>query len=73
MMNIGTNPTVNGESQSIEVHFFNFQKDIYNKKIQVQLLKRLRDEQKFNSIDALKTQLHKDKETSLKYLEQSNA
>ena len=73
MMNIGTNPTVNGEKQSIEVHFFNFHKDIYNKKIQVELIKRLRDEQKFNSIDALKAQLHKDKETSLNYLEQFNA
>ena len=73
MMNIGNNPTVNGESQSIEVHFFNFQKNIYDKKIQVELLKRLRDEQKFNSVDALKVQLRKDKKTSLNYLEQYNA
>ena len=73
MMNIGINPTVNGEKQSIEVHFFDFQKDIYNKKIRIELIKRLRDEQKFNSIDALKMQLHRDKETSLNYLEQTNA
>lgn len=73
MMNIGINPTVNGEKQSIEVHFFDFQKDIYNKKIRIELIKRLRDEQKFNSIDALKMQLHRDKETSLNYLAQSNA
>ena len=73
MMNIGTNPTVNGESQSIEVHFFNFNKNIYNKKIQVELIKRLRDEQKFDSIDTLKVQLHKDKEICLNYLNQLNA
>ena len=69
MMNIGINPTVSGEKQSIEVHFFNFKKDIYNKKIQVELLKRLRDEKKFDSIEALKEQLHKDREISLSFLE----
>ncbi len=73
MMNIGTNPTVNGKDQSIEVHFFNFNKNIYNKKIQVELIKRLRDEQKFDSIDTLKVQLHKDKEICLNYLNQLNA
>mgnify|MGYP000474670059 FL=1 len=41
MMNIGTNPTVNGEGQTIEVHFFNFKEDIYGKKIQIELIKRL--------------------------------
>lgn len=73
MMNIGTNPTVSGDTQSTEVHFFNFDKDIYGKKIQVELLSRLRDEQKFNSIEDLKTQLHTDKDVSLKFLEQYHA
>ena len=41
MMNIGTNPTVNGEGQTIEVHFFNFKEDIYGKKIHIELIKRL--------------------------------
>lgn len=68
MMNIGTNPTVNGESQTIEVHFFDFDFDIYDEKIEVELLERVRDEQKFESIDALKDQLFKDKETSLRFL-----
>jgi len=72
MMNIGTNPTVNGEAQSIEVHFFDFDSDIYDVKIEVQLLKRLRDEQKFNSIDALKAQLHLDKAASLDFLKQND-
>jgi len=68
MMNIGVNPTVNGEKESIEVHFFDFDKDIYNKKIQINLLDRIRDEQKFESVDALKNQLNMDKKTSLDFI-----
>ncbi|MBU3820533.1 bifunctional riboflavin kinase/FAD synthetase [Flavobacteriaceae bacterium XHP0103] len=68
MMNIGLNPTVNDNKESIEVHFFNFEKDIYNKKIQVNLLNRIRDEQKFESVEALKQQLLLDKNTSLDYI-----
>lgn len=68
MMNIGMNPTVHGDTESIEVHFFNFDTTIYNKKIQINLLNRLRDEQKFESIDALKNQLIIDKQTSLDYI-----
>jgi len=41
MMNIGVNPTVEGTKKSIEVHFFNIDKDLYDRKIQVNLLKRL--------------------------------
>ncbi len=68
MMNIGFNPTVEGREETIEVHFFNFNKDIYNKTIQIDLLHRLRDEQKFESVEALKNQLLKDKEVSFAYI-----
>ena len=68
MMNIGINPTVNGKTESIEVHFFEFNKYIYNKKIQINLLKRLRNEVKFESVETLKLQLFKDKEISLQYI-----
>jgi riboflavin kinase/FMN adenylyltransferase len=61
MMNIGNRPTVDGTSQTIEVHFLDFDQDLYNQNISVSLLKRLRSEQKFPSLDALKTQLHHDK------------
>jgi len=47
MMNIGTNPTVNGKNQSIEVHFFNLDKDLYGNRLVVKILNRLRDEHKF--------------------------
>ena len=68
MMNIGTNPTVNGKTQTIEVHFFNFKNNIYNQEIKIELLQRLRDEQKFESIDALTEQLVKDKDNALRYI-----
>ena len=68
MMNIGINPTFNGTSQSIEVHFFDVDLDLYNQKIQVNLLKRLRDEVKFESIEALKNQLIKDKKAALDFI-----
>lgn len=61
MMNIGFNPTVDGSKKSIEVHFFDFEGDLYGQKIQLQLLHRIRDERKFGSIEALKEQLAKDR------------
>lgn len=68
MMNIGTNPTVDGKDRSIEVHFFNFNKDIYGTELKIEFLKRLRNEQKFENIDALKNRLKIDKEHALNYL-----
>ncbi|NAS31973.1 bifunctional riboflavin kinase/FAD synthetase [Flavobacteriaceae bacterium R38] len=69
MMNIGFNPTVNGTEKTIEVHFFDLNKDLYDQKIQVTLLKRLRDEKRFDSIDALKNQLNIDRENALSYVQ----
>mgnify|MGYP000498284320 CR=1 FL=1 len=68
MMNIGMNPTVNGQKQTIEVHFLDFDKDIYGESIKIELLQRLRDEEKFESIDALKAQLAIDKQITLDYI-----
>lgn len=65
MMNIGFNPTVDGSQKSVEVNFFEFEGNLYDKKIQVSLLHRIRDEHKFNSIEELKEQLKKDKNHSL--------
>lgn len=67
MMNIGTNPTVNGNHQTIEVHILDFDEDIYGKSIQVSFLEKIRDEQKFSSVEELKNQLEKDKKTTLDY------
>jgi len=70
MMNIGTRPTVDGTSQTIEIHFFDFNKDIYNTKITISFLKRIRSEQKFDSLEDLKKQLALDKITSLNFINQ---
>ena len=73
MMNIGVNPTVNGRKQTIEVHFFDFDDDIYEDTIKIDLLHRIRDEEKFESLEALKLQLAKDKETAIEYISNQNA
>lgn len=69
MMNIGYNPTVNGTEKSIEINFFDFDADLYHQKIQINILVRLRDEHKFESIEALKAQLAKDKEKSIEFIQ----
>lgn len=69
MMNIGNRPTVDGNYQTIEVHFFDVNQDLYGKKITIELLYFLRDEQKFDSIELLKNQLKKDEENAKNYLQ----
>lgn len=71
MMNIGTRPTVEGKNQTIEVHFFDFDKDIYNQHITIEILEFIRDEHKFESLDTLKNQIQKDKEFSINFLNNS--
>ncbi|MFV5697163.1 bifunctional riboflavin kinase/FAD synthetase [Flavobacterium sp. ZT3R17] len=68
MMNIGFNPTVDGQIQTIEVHYFDFDTDLYNQKIRISILHRIRSEQKFESVALLKEQLEKDKKTATDYL-----
>jgi riboflavin kinase/FMN adenylyltransferase len=65
MMSIGFRPTVNGRVRVTEVNIFDFDKDIYGQVIRVIVKKYLRHEVKFDGLEALKTQLHKDKEDSL--------
>ncbi len=69
MMNIGFNPTVAGENLSIEIHFFDFDGELYDQKISVSLLEYLRPEQKFDSVDLLKEQLEKDRHSALAYID----
>ena len=71
MMNIGTNPTVENtnQKQKLEVNIFDFDQDVYGKSINISFLKRIRSEQKFGSLDALKAQIANDKVTSLHFIE----
>jgi len=72
MMNIGTNPTVDGKSRSIEVHYFNFSKDIYKAELKIEFLKRLRSEQKFKNLETLKVQLKNDMNNALNFIKGLN-
>ena len=62
MMNIGTNPTLGNNKQSIEVHIFEFDNLIYDQKIGVRFIHRMRDEVSFYNLESLKQQLEKDKQ-----------
>jgi riboflavin kinase/FMN adenylyltransferase len=55
--NIGVRPTVDGENISIEAHLFDFDKNIYGEHLTLFLVQYLRNEQKFDSIEALKSQI----------------
>lgn len=68
MMNIGNRPTVDGTRRSVEVHLFDFNDDIYNRHLKVYVRFHLRNEVKFEGLEKLVEQLHKDKEISLSKL-----
>lgn len=72
MLNIGFNPTVSGKGWSFEVNIFDFDRDIYGEKARVEFLKRIRDEKKYNSLEALKQQIQLDLEFSLAYFKQKS-
>jgi riboflavin kinase/FMN adenylyltransferase len=59
-MNIGQRPTVNGTSLTVEIHLLNWSGDLYGQTLTVSLEQFLRPEQKFASLDDLKTQIQAD-------------
>ena len=68
IMNIGYRPTFNEEYQTIEVHLLDFQGDLYGKIIQIEMLERLRDEQRFDSLENLTKQIQQDEINARKWL-----
>ncbi|NOI64783.1 bifunctional riboflavin kinase/FAD synthetase [Vibrio sp. 99-8-1] len=68
--NIGQRPTVNGTRQQLEVHLFDFNENLYGKQLEVSLVKKLRDEQRFESFEALKAQIKLDAEAARVWLRQ---
>ena len=58
--NIGKRPTVNGLKNLLEVYLFDFDQNIYGRFIEVEFLKKIRDEKKFDNLTALKHQITKD-------------
>ncbi|MGA9638708.1 bifunctional riboflavin kinase/FAD synthetase [Flavobacterium sp.] len=70
IMNIGFNPTIGTNSLSIEIHYLDFDTDLYGQEIKVSILHHIRQEEKFDSIVILKNQIEKDKEIALKYIKE---
>lgn len=58
--NVGTRPTVDGTRSLLEVHLFDFNQDIYGRHVEVEFIKKLRDEKKYDSFELLKEQIFKD-------------
>ena len=70
VMNIGTRPTINdGDAQSVEVHILNFNQDVYGEQLVVIPVHFIRQEQKFNGLDALIDQLHQDVATMRQHIQ----
>lgn len=69
VINVGKRPTFEGKERLIEIHIFNFNKNIYNKEIEVFFAKRLRAEKKFKKADDLARQLNHDSRKAKKALE----
>ena len=57
---VGTRPTVGGEKPLLEVHIFDFDRDIYGEYITIQFVERLREERKYSDLDSLVAQMHED-------------
>ncbi|NCA70153.1 MAG: bifunctional riboflavin kinase/FAD synthetase [Sphingobacteriia bacterium] len=71
--NVGTRPTVGGKDYRLEVHLFDFDRDIYGHHLEVELRLKLRDEQRFESFDALKRQIQVDARIARDYLSEEAA
>jgi riboflavin kinase/FMN adenylyltransferase len=57
---LGTRPTVNGTATLLEVHLFDFHGELYGAELEVEFVARLRDEQRFESLEAMVAQMHRD-------------
>ncbi len=69
MANVGTRPTVDGTAWVLEVHLFDFDGDLYGRELSVDFIGKLRDERRFDSIDALTRQLRTDAGEARVFLE----
>ena len=58
--NMGVRPTIGGSSPVLEIHLFEFDKDIYSERLVVKFIKKIRDEKKFDNLDMLKLQIQED-------------
>jgi riboflavin kinase/FMN adenylyltransferase len=73
MMSIGTNPTVGGTEKTIETNFFMPEMDLYGKKLQIEMLTRIRDERNFDSVEDLKAAIKQDQAFSERFINENYA
>lgn len=73
MMSIGTNPTVGGSDLTIETYFFDFSHDLYDQHLQIELLTRIREEKKFNSVNELIDAMQADENFSREFIKNLDA
>jgi riboflavin kinase/FMN adenylyltransferase len=65
MSNVGFRPSVDGTTRLLETHIFGFEGDLYGQRITVNLIRKIRDERRFSSLDALQQQLQADADRCL--------
>ena len=65
MANLGPRPTFGDNARSLEVHLLDFHGDLYGREVTVEFIERLRDVQKFASVDELRAQLARDREAAI--------
>ena len=68
MMNVGKRPTVSGKETQIETYFFDFDGELYGKKLNINLLEKIRNEQKYDSLESLCNQLSIDQKSCQKLI-----
>jgi len=67
--NVGIRPTVGGTRSLLEVHLFDFDRDIYGRHVQVSFMQKIRDEIRFESIEALQQQILRDAEKARSFFD----
>ena len=67
MLYVGTRPTLDLQETTIEIHILDFHEDIYDQPISFQILHKIRDEIRFENVDMLIGQLHRDREMVYEY------
>lgn len=65
MSNLGRNPSVGGTERRLETHLFGFSGSLYGRRLRVELLEKIRDEQTFASVEALREQIARDRDRIL--------
>ncbi|WP_295936758.1 riboflavin kinase [uncultured Alistipes sp.] len=66
MSNLGTNPSVGGAERRLETHILGYDGDLYGRRLCVELLEKIRDEERFATLEELRAQIEKDKEYILR-------